>query len=170
MGWPRPVLVLAARTVIGLLLASVLSVVGIGVAWGLFVFFGAAAHATLLILFAAGSGIGAGVGGFIAWLQFDRVPSWQVHLGTVLVMALAGAAGAWGGFQFGARQEVACCTGPAITPITYTVLGATAAANALALAIGVIHEMNLGRRWVGFRTVAAGPASGSPSDESRIPH
>ena len=89
MGWPRTVLVLTARTVIGLLLASVLSVIGIGVAWGLFVFFGAAAHATLLILFAAGSGIGAGVGGFIAWLQFDRVPSWQVHLGTVLVMALA---------------------------------------------------------------------------------
>ena len=38
---------LAARTVMGLLSASVLSVIGIGVAWGLFVFFGAAAHATL---------------------------------------------------------------------------------------------------------------------------
>ena len=120
---------LAARTVMGLLSASVLSVVGIGVAWGLFVFFGAAAHATLLTLFAAGAGIGAGVGGYIAWLRFDHVPSWQGHLGTVLALALAGAGGAWGGFQFGASQEIACCTGPAITPITYTALGATAVAN-----------------------------------------
>jgi len=170
MEWPRPVLPLAARTVMGLLLASVLSVIGIGVAWGSFVFFGAAAHATLLTLFAAGAGIGAGVGGYIAWLRFDHVPSWQGHLGTVLALALAGAGGAWGGFQFGASQEVACCTGPAITPITYTALGATAAANVLALAIGVVHEINLGRKWVAFHTVAGSPAFGASRDERHTPH
>ncbi len=163
-------MILAARTVAGSLLASVLSVIGIGVAWGSFVFFGAAAHATLLILFAAGAGIGAGVGAYIAWLRFDHVPSWQGNLGTVLALALAGAGGAWGGFQFGASQEVACCTGPAITPITYTALGATAAANVLATAMGVFHEMNLGRRWVAFRTVAAGPAFGASRDERHTPH
>ena len=114
---------LAARTVMGLLSASVLSVIGIGVAWALFVFFGAAAHATLLILFAAGAGIGAGVGGYLAWLRLDHVPSWQGHLGTVL-----------------------------------------------ALAMGVIHEMNPGRKWVAFRAVAASPASGASRDERHIPH
>ena len=170
MRWPRLVLALAARTVMGLLSASVLSVIGIGVAWALFVFFGAAAHTTLLILFAAGAGIGAGVGGSLAWLRLDHVPSWQGHLGTVLALAVAGAGGAWGGFQFGASQEIACCTGPAITPITYTALGATAVANVLALAMGVIHEMNPGRKWVAFRAVAASPASGASRDERHIPH
>jgi hypothetical protein len=170
MRWPRLVLALAARTVMGLLSASVLSVIGIGVAWALFVFFGAAAHATLLTLFAAGAGIGAGVGGYIAWLRFDHVPSWQGHLGTVLALALAGAGGAWGGFQFGASQEIACCTGPAITPITYTALGATAAANVLALAVGVVHEINLGRKWVAFRAVAGSPAFGASRDERHTPH
>ena len=127
-------------------------------------------NAETVNLFAAGAGIGAGVGGYLAWLRLDHVPSWQGHLGTVLALAVAGAGGAWGGFQFGASQEIACCTGPAITPITYTALGATAVANVLALAMGVIHEMNPGRKWVAFRAVAASPASGASRDERHIPH
>jgi hypothetical protein len=54
---------------------------------------------------------------------------------------LLGIGGAWGGFQFGANQEVACCVGPAITPITYTAMGASAATNAVALAMGIAHAI-----------------------------
>lgn len=141
VGWLRPLLVVVARIVSGVLLASVLSVIGIGIAWALFVFSGAVSHATLLSLFMIGAGAGAGVGGFIAWLKLDQAPPWPLLLAGALAVVLAGIGGAWGGFQFGANQEVECCVGPAITPITYMALGATAAANAAALAVGVAHEI-----------------------------
>lgn len=156
----QPVLVLVGRIVLGVLLASLLSVIGIGIAWAMFVFFGAVSHATLLILFMSGAGIGAGLGSFVAWLRVDWVPPWPV----VLALVLADIGGAWGGFQFGANQEVACCTGPAITPITYTALGATAAANAVALAMGVAHEIKARRGWKRLSAADAGSAAGSSSE------
>ena len=52
----EPVLVLAGRTALGVLLATVFGVVGIGIAWAMFVFFGAVSHVTLLVLFMCGAG------------------------------------------------------------------------------------------------------------------
>ncbi len=157
----QPVLVLVGRTVLGALLATVFSVVGIGIAWAIFVFSGAGSHATLLALFMGGGGIGAGSGSFLAWLRVDWVPPWPMLLAAVLAPVLAGIAGAWGGFQFGANQEVVCCAGPDITPITYTALGATAAANAAALLMGIAHEIKSRRGWTGLGTTAAGSALGT---------
>ena len=151
----QPVLVLAGRIVLGILLATVFSVVGIGVGWAVFVFFGAVSHAALLALFMSGAGLGAGLGSYLAWLRVDRVPPWPVLLAMVLAMVLAGTGGAWGGFQFGANQEVECCVGPPITPITYTALGATAAANAAALVVGIAHEIKARGGWTGLGTAAA---------------
>ena len=164
------VLVLAGRTVLGLLLAAVFSVIGIGIAWAMFVFFGAVSHATLLSLLMSGAGAGAGVGALVAWLRVDRVPRWPMRLAGALALVLAGIGGAWGGYQFGAGQEVACCVGPAITPITYTALGATAATNALALAMGVAQEIKARGGWAKFRMADAGSAIAASSEAGRLPH
>ena len=137
----QPVMVLAGRTVLGLLLSSVFSVIGIGIAWAMFVFFGAAAHTTLLIVFMAGASLGAGLGSYIAFFRVDWAPPAPTMAAMGLVLMLLGIGGAWGGFQFGANQEVACCVGPAITPITYTAMGASAATNAVALAMGIAHAI-----------------------------
>ncbi len=137
----QPVMVLAGRTVLGLLLSSVFSVIGIGIAWAMFVFFGAAAHTTLLIVFMAGAGLGAGLGSYIAFFRVDWAPPAPTMAVIGLALVVGGIGGAWGGFQFGANQEVACCVGPAITPITYTAMGASAATNAVALAMGIAHAI-----------------------------
>ena len=71
------------------------------------------------------------------------------------MLILAGIGGAWGGFQFGATREVACCVGPAIGPITYTTLGATFVANGAAIALVSIHGIWLRRDSPRFR--AGGP-------------
>ncbi len=147
----QPVLVLVVRAVLGVLLAAVLSVIGIGIAWGMFVFWGAVSHVTLLLLFMTGAGVGAGIGSFAAWLRIDLAPRTAVLMVVAMVLILAGIGGAWGGFQFGATREVACCVGPAIGPITYTTLGATIAANGAALAMVLIHGMGLRRDWQKLR-------------------
>ena len=162
----QPGLVLAGRTVLGLLLAAVFSVIGIGIAWAMFVFFGAVSHATLLVLFMCGAGLGAGLGSYIAFLRVDWVPPAPMVAAIGLVLLLAGVGGAWGGFQFGANQEVECCVGPAVTPITYTALGATLGANAAALVMGVANEIKTRRGWSKFQPAAAIPAS---SETRRLP-
>ena len=165
----RPVLVLAGRTVLGLLLSAVFSVIGIGIAWAMFVFSGAVSHATLLSLLMSGAGLGAGLGGFLAWLRVDRVPRRHMLLAGTLSLLLAGIGGAWGGYQFGAGQEVACCVGPSITPITYTALGAAAATNAVALAMGVAQGIKaLGGR-AKILTTVAHSAIGTSSEARGLP-
>ncbi len=47
MLWLGPGLVYLGRAVLGVLLAAMLSVIGIGIAWGMFVFWGAVSHVTL---------------------------------------------------------------------------------------------------------------------------
>lgn len=136
----QPVLVLAGRIFLGLLLALVLSMVGIGVAWGLFVFAGAVSKAALLSFVMAGAGIGAALGSFIAWLRMDRNPL-PLFLSMGLVLLLAGIGGAWGGYYFGANQEVPCCAKPDITPFTYIAFGATVVANGAALVVGIAREI-----------------------------
>ncbi len=162
----QPVLVLAGRTALGLLLSAVVSVIGIGIAWAMFVFFGAAAHATLLVLFMLGAGLGAGFGGYVAALRVDLAPSVPILLAAGLVLVLAGIGGAWGGFQFGANQEVECCVGPAVTPIAYTAMGATLGANAAALVMAVAHQVKARRGWSKLQPAAAIAAS---SEARRLP-
>ena len=163
MSWLGPYLVYLGRAVAGLLLAAMLSVIGIGVAWGMFVFWGAVSHATLLILFMSGAGVGAGIGSYAAWLRIDLAPRRSVLAAVALVLILAGTGGAWGGFQFGATREVACCVGPAIGPVTYTALGATFAANGAALALVLIHGIGLRRDWPRFRAGGYSSSTGTSS-------
>ena len=99
-------------------------------------FFGAVSPTSLLALLMGGAAAGAAAGVFIAWLRLDYDPLlWLFNTSGVLL--LAGVGGAWGGFEYGAAREVPCCAAPDITPITYVALGATAAANAAVLMLGI---------------------------------
>ncbi|MFQ6029534.1 MAG: hypothetical protein ACE5Q6_18820 [Dehalococcoidia bacterium] len=167
--WVQPALIFAGRIVMGVLLSVVLSVIGVGIAWGAYVFSGAVSQVTLLVLFMIGAGTGAGVGSFLAWLRIDRLPRRSLLLVVVLVLAVAGIAGAWGGYEYGSNQEVACCVGPSITPITYIALGATLGTNVLALAMGIAQDIKARGGWTKFRTGVTGSAIGASSGARDLP-
>ena len=150
----QPILVLAGRVVLGALLAVVLSVLGVGVAWGLFIFSGTQSLAAMLTFLTTGAGVGAGLGGFLAWLRIDGDAS-SVLLATALVALAAGIGGAWVGYEFGSHQEVKCCARPEISPVMYIALGATVVTNAALMAVALgrsaalrTHQMRMKNRAV----------------------
>ena len=136
MEWLRPVWILLARSILGLLLAASLGLLGVGIGWGSYVFFGATSRDTLLILLMGGAVVGAAGGGFLGWLRLEYNTPVQL-ISTAAVLLLASTGGAWGGFQFGAVQEVPCCARADITPITYVLLGASLVTNGIALALSL---------------------------------
>ena len=132
----RPVWILIARGILGLLLAASLGLLGVGIGWGSYVFFGATSRETLLILLMGGGAVGAAGGGFLGWLRLDYNTPIRL-IGTAAALLLAAIAGAWGGFQYGSVQEIPCCARADITPITYIVLGASVATNVIAMALSL---------------------------------
>lgn len=140
----QPILVLAVRTVVGSLLSLALGILGVGTGWILFVFFGFTAHSSLLALMLGGAAVGAAAGAFLAWLRMDN-NTLPFLLGTGVVVLLAGGLGAWGGFRFGADQEVPCCAAPEVSPMTYMVVGAVILTNGVALLLGIFHTLH---RWM----------------------
>lgn len=142
----QPVWVLSARSILGLLLAASFGLLGVGIGWGSYVFFGATSRETLLILLLGGGAVGAAGGGFLGWLRLDyNTPARLIS--TAALLLLAAIAGAWGGFQFGSVQEVPCCARADITPITYIVLGASLATNVLALALSLTQLVLPTLKW-----------------------
>ncbi len=136
MDWLQPTLIFSARSILGLLLAGSLGLLGVGIGWISYVFFGATSRETLVILLMGGAVIGTAGGGFLGWLRFDyNTPVRLISTAAVLLLAATG--GAWAGFQYGAIQEVPCCARADITPITYVLLGASLATNAVALALSL---------------------------------
>ena len=136
----RTILVLAGRTLLGFLVAMSLGLLGAGIGWAMYVFSGAVSLNTLLGLLMGGAAVGAAAGVLLAWLRLDyNSPLW---LGaTAVILLLAALAGAWGGYQYGAVQEVPCCAGPDITPITYVVLGAAGAADGMGLVLSIARQV-----------------------------
>ena len=126
------VLILVGRVALGVGLGIVLGMVGLGFAWGLYIFSGAVSQISLLVMSVAGAGIGAGIGPGVAWLRLDRNRS-SVNFITFVLAVLGGVFGGWLGYQYGAGQEVDCCAGPDTAPFTYTAYGATLGANAIVL-------------------------------------
>ena len=124
-----PYLIPIGRTVGGTVSGVVLSMIGIGFAWSMFIFFGFQSIDGWKGLLYSGAGFGAGIGAFAAWLHFDRENGWVLLL-TAAVVVGAGAAGAFGGFQYGEAQEIECCAEPTVSPVYYTALGSTVVANA----------------------------------------
>ena len=136
----RAILVLVGRTLLGVLVALTLGPLGAGIGWALYVFSGAVSLNTLLGLLMGGAAVGAAAGVLLAWLRLDyNSPLW---LGATAVVLLLGAiAGAWGGYQYGAVQEVPCCAGPDIAPIAYVSLGAAAVAGGIGLVLNIARQV-----------------------------
>ena len=135
-----PFLVPVGRAVAGACLGVVLSMTGIAVAWGLFIFFGSQSVNIWLGSLYFGAGLGAGIGGFVAWLHLDQENSLILAL-TAAVIVGVGILGAWGGFEYGSTQEVECCAMPTKSPIYYTALGSVFAANASAIGVAAIRAV-----------------------------
>ena len=129
----------ALRTTLGIGLAFVFGVMGAVVAWGLFMFSGVQSLNALIWTLMIGAGIGAGLGGFAAWLRLEG-DTRPVLLAMALLAVVTAVGGAWGGYEFGARQEVECCAMPTVSAVTYTVAGATVVANGVVMAFVLIRK------------------------------
>ncbi len=114
---------------LGLGLSIVMSMTGLVIAWGLFIFSSASDRSIFMIMSMVGGGAGAGIGPWISWMSMDRQRRFTVIL--ILLLCVAGGiGGGLAGYQFGANREFDCCAEPRTTPFTYTAFGATIGANA----------------------------------------
>jgi hypothetical protein len=113
---------------------------GLAVAWGLYVFSGAISKTTLLSVSMTGAGVGAGLGAFFAWLRLDHNPLRAAAV-TLLLALLVGVVGGWAGYQYGANKEIECCALPETAPFTYTAFGATLAANGIVLLLQIGRDI-----------------------------
>ena len=119
--------------------------VGIGIAGGFYSFSGALSRTTLEVMFTAGAGIGAGLGGALAWLRIDGNPP-SILFPTILLAVLAGVGGAWAGYEYGVNREIECCAKPQLAPFSYSAYGATLVANGVVLFLGMAREITIRRR------------------------
>lgn len=124
-----PYLVPVGRTVAGVVLGVVLSMIGITIAWSLFIFFGGNSVGAWLSSLFFGAGLGAGIAAFVAWLHIDQENSLVLGL-TASVVIGAGIIGAWGGYEYGSARDIECCAMQTVSPVYYTALGSAVAANA----------------------------------------
>lgn len=117
-------------------MGAIFGILGVGIGWASYVFFGATSRDTLLILLVGGAVLGTAGGGFVAWLRLDNNTPVRLIFTAVLLLSAA-VGGAWGGYQYGLAQEIPCCARADITPITYIVMGATVATNVVALTLAI---------------------------------
>ena len=115
------------------------------IAWGFYSFSGALSRTTLEVMFITGAGIGAGLGGVVAWLRIDGNPL-SILIPTMLLAVLVGVGGAWAGYEYGANKEFDCCATPDVAPFSYSAYGATLAANGVVLLLGMAREIITRRR------------------------
>ena len=122
--------VLAGRVLLSLVLALVLSMVGLVIAWGLFVFSSSGDRIVFMVMNMIGAGIGASIGVNIAWIRLDRQQRTAFVL-MALVCLAGGVIGALLGYQYGANREVECCAEPRTSPFIYAAFGATIGGNVI---------------------------------------
>ena len=141
--------IFSGRAVLGLGLGIVLSMVGLAIAWGLFVFSSSSERTVFMVMNMVGAGIGASIGVNIAWIRLDRQQRTAFVL-MFLVCLAGGVIGALLGYQYGANREVDCCAEPRTTPFIYAAFGATIGANAAiylaTAATSAIRAIRTGRR------------------------
>ena len=134
-----PALVLAGRIALGAGLGLVLTLISIGVAWGLFIFSGSQSLAIWLSSLMLSAGLGAGAGSLLPWLRIDRRNTPVLFVTAVPALA-AGILGAWAGYEYGSNREIECCAMPTVSPVYYTALGATLGANLAVVTISLFRE------------------------------
>ena len=140
------ILAIVGRVGLGLLLALVLSFVGVWVAWGLYYFFTDTSSKALRdAMFLSGAGVGAALGGGLVWLRIDGNRPTVVLL-FFLVGLIGGLAGSWMGYEYGLKRAVECCAQPPLSGFSYGAFGATMAANAGTFLLGAAREIVSQRR------------------------
>ena len=141
--------IFGGRVALGLCMGIVLSMVGLAIAWGLFVFSSSGDRTVFMVMNMVGAGIGASIGVNIAWIRLDRQQRTAFVL-MFLVCLAGGVIGALLGYQYGANREVDCCAEPRTTPFIYAAFGASIGANAAiylaTAATSAIRAIRTGRR------------------------
>jgi hypothetical protein len=132
----RPLFILSARTLFGVLIGGTFGFLGVGIGWGSFVFFGARSGDTLLLLFITGAAVGTTIGVYLAWMNLDGNSAVRV-IATGALLMLVAVGGSLGGYQYGSVQDVPCCASADVTPITYIVMGAVLATSVVALILNI---------------------------------
>ena len=122
--------IFGGRVALGVCLGIVLSMVGLVIAWGLFVFSSSSDRIVFMVMNMIGAGIGASIGANIAWIRLDRHQRTAFAL-MFLVCLAGGVIGALLGYQYGADREIDCCAEPRTTPFIYAAFGATIGANVI---------------------------------------
>ena len=150
----RRLAALSARALLGLGLAIVLSMIGVVIAWGLFIFSSSHDRTVFIVMNIIGAGIGASIGVNIAWIKLDRQQKAALALLLLFCMA-GGVVGGLLGFQYGANREFECCADPRTSPFLYVAFGATIGANVImylaSAAIAVARMVRGGRNAVAER-------------------
>ncbi len=140
------ILAIAGRAGLGMLLALVLSYVGVWIAWGLYYFFTDTSSKPLRdAMFLAGAGIGAGLGASAAWLRMDgNTPLALMVVGPAGIAG--GVVGSWVGYEHWLNREIECCAASSVNAFSYAAFGATVAANAATFLVGIGREITNLRR------------------------
>ncbi len=132
----RIALPFVARMAVGLLLALLVAGVCYVMALGIVISFWERTPAIVNVTAITAIGIGAGIGGSMAWADLDA-PRSQILLG-VMVGILAALGGAWVGLQYGRTVYIQGGM-PGIAELSGIIRGALIAGNIAPMVLGVIR-------------------------------
>ena len=138
-----PILGYAVRVALGLGLSLSLGLGFIMVGRGLYVLSGSYSWTVWLWVMLTVAGMGAALGGYLAWLTAGAPRPATASLVMLVAIALLAVAGAWAGYQWGSTQEVPCCVKPRTSSAGYAVHGAMVSANAASIALALFSQV----RW-----------------------
>ncbi len=131
-----------SRIALGFFLALIFAGVGYVIAFAILVSFWELAPLTIEVTAISAIGVGAGVGGSLAWADLDA-PRSQILLG-VMVGILAALGGAWLGLQYG-RTVFFPAGMPGIAELSGILRGAIIAGNLAPMVLVVIRRANRSR-------------------------
>ena len=136
-------LVIAARLGFGVIITPALAGMGMLLGRVFHDFYGFTTWSPLYWSLMVGVGIGAGMGGYVAWLAMSEGRKPNIILMFMLVAVVGmGLVGAMVGFEFAKTLERCVGWCPALArPMAYSILWATVASNAAALILNIAGHL-----------------------------
>ena len=127
------------RSLLGLGMALVFSVLGIILGRMGVLLFGITSWTGWLAMLIAGAGIGAAFGSVAAWLWLKGLGT-RFTISLALVAVAAGVVGSWLAYGYGSGAEGECCASPDMGPIAYAALGAVISSNVACLVCAAVGQ------------------------------